>query len=96
MMAFNMMVVTNSPIDWPTISSQYSQADASFEVFPIANSSCGNGLGISIPTEYFSRDAWISLREFLMWLRSNYPIEVYEMYSGEAIDIDSYAPSGLA
>lgn len=94
-MAFNLLAVAQSPIDWTKTSELYRQADRLFEVFPIADPGEPDALGISIPTNHFNQTSWQSASRFLLILASAYPLTVFEMYGGHAVDLATYVPDGL-
>ncbi len=94
-MAFNLLVVLHAPVDWSDISERYVASDRSFELFPITDAELGDALGISIPLKYFNAQSWSSAATFLSDLFVSCQVEVYDMYTGHAIDIATYKPEGL-
>lgn len=94
-MAFNLLAIARSPIDWPLLGERYKNTDQSFEVFPIVDPENGNAIGISIPTSRFNAKSWKSVSKFLTSVSDSCALEVYDMYKGEAVDIATYIPDGL-
>ncbi len=94
-MAFNLMAIARSPIDWSVVNEQYQNTDHMFEVFPITDPANDNAIGISIPSNYFNGQSWNSVSKFLTELADSYPLEVYDMYAGHAVDVATYVPDGL-
>jgi hypothetical protein len=94
-MAFNLLAIARSPIDWPLVAEQYRNTDQSFEVFPIVDPENGAAIGISIPTSRFNAKSWKSVSRFLSSVGDSCSLEVYDMYQGDAVDIASYLPDGL-
>lgn len=94
-MAFNLLVVLNSPLDWNEINAQFHRNSPMFEVFPVIDSTVGHALGLSIPFKHFKQSVWESAAEFLSCLAKNYEIVVYDMYQGVAVDLATYVPDDL-
>ena len=64
-MAFNLLAVAKSAIDWASINEQYRNTDQMFELFPISDAENGDFLGISIPMNHFNHESWDSASSFL-------------------------------
>ena len=94
-MAYNLLAIAQSPLDWTAVNERYRNTDQMFEVFPIPDPENGDALGISIPTNYFNEQSWNSAANFLTALADSYPLAVYDMYAGHAVDIVTYVPDGL-
>ena len=94
-MAFNYLAIAGSPINWLRLSEQYQNTDRTFEIFPIAESELGDALGISIPTNAFDSKSWWSASAFLQALAASNSLEVYDMFTGQAIDVATYVPDGI-
>jgi hypothetical protein len=94
-MSYNLIAISKSPFDWATVNQDYQSIDQLFEVFPITGLENGDALGISIPTNYFNDKSWKIATKFLTALADSYPLEVYDLYLGHAVDITTYAPDGL-
>ena len=94
-MAYNLMAIAQSPLHWSVVNERYRNTDRIFEVFPIGDSENGDALGISIASNYFNDQSWNSVSRFLTELADMWPLEVYDMYSGHAVDIATYVPDGL-
>ncbi|CAN5148215.1 hypothetical protein BH11PLA2_BH11PLA2_46330 [soil metagenome] len=94
-MAFNLLAIARSPIDWPMVGGRYRNTDQSFEVFPIVDPENGDAIGISIPTSRFNAKCWKSVSRFLISVGGSCLLDVYVMYQGDAVDIATYVPDGL-
>lgn len=94
-MAYNLLAVTQSAIEWRTVSDQYQSTDRLFEIFPIADPQNGDAIGISIPTNHFNAKTWQSAARFLRTISAAGPLTVYDMYQGSAIELATYVPDEL-
>jgi hypothetical protein len=94
-MAYNLLAVAKSPIDWITLSEGYRSTDRTFEIFPIHDSRLGDAVGVSIPTNFFNSASWQSAADFLTAMTASYSLEVFDMFSGQTIDVTKYVPDGL-
>lgn len=94
-MAFNLLAIARSPIDWPMVGERYRNTDQSFDVFPIVDPENGAAIGISIPTNRFNAECWKSVSDFLTSVGDSCSLEVYDMYQGDAVDIEAYVPDGM-
>ncbi len=94
-MAYNLLAIAQSRFNWPAVNELYQNTDQVFEMFPIPDSENGDALGISIPTNYLNEQSWNSASIFLTALADLYPLEVYDMYAGHAVDLATHVPDGL-
>lgn len=94
-MAFNLLAIARTPIDWALVGERYRKTDQSFEVFPIVYPETGDAIGISIPTSRFDAKCWKGVSRFLTSIGDSCSLEVYDMYQGNAVDIATYVPDGL-
>jgi len=94
-MAFNIIAVFKSAVDWKAVNGNYHESERTFELYPFSDSTLGEGFGISIPSEGFSSESWETVADFLLQVSAEYPLSVYDMYRGEEIDPTSYRPDGL-
>ena len=95
-MAYNLLAITAAQPDWVALSVHYHQSERSFEIFPVSNGEDGLGFGICIPFNHFTQSNWQSTVTFLRGLSTFGHFTTYDMYTGLAIDINSYIPDGLA
>lgn len=94
-MAFNLLAVAETPIDWTLVSETYRNTDRMFEMFPIAEPKNGDAIGISIPIKYLNEQSWQSALAFLLALTDLGPLKIYDMYLGNEVDLATYVPDGL-
>ena len=94
-MAYNLLAVSKTPIDWAAVNQEFQSIDHMFEMFPIIDAENGDAIGISIPTNYFNHQTWKIASKFLTALADSYPLAVYDLYLGHAVDITKYVPDGL-
>lgn len=94
-MAFNLMVVTETPIEWPKVQNQYQSTDQLFEIFPISDAEPGDAIGVSIPMNQFNQQSWASASGFLRAIADDYQFTLYDMYLGQSVDLATYAPDGM-
>ena len=94
-MAYNLLAIAQSELDWATVNERFRNTDQMFEVFPIADPENGDSLGISIPTNYFNEQSWHNVCKFLSDIAGSCPLDVYDMYAGHSIDVATYVPDGL-
>lgn len=94
-MAFNLMVVADTAIDWPKVQQAYQDTDQQFEVFPIPDTQSGDAIGLSIPMNHFNQQSWASASGFLRAIAADFQFKLYDMYLGQIVDLHSYVPDGM-
>lgn len=94
-MAFNLMILADGPLDWMAVHEQYGNTDRMFEVFPILDADDRDAIGISIPMKYFNQHSWASASNFLNALAARFNLKLYDMYTGQQVDLATFVPNGM-
>ena len=94
-MAFNLMCVFKSAVDWEFVNEEFHYEDRMFEVYPFSATQLGDGFGLSIANDNFDVETWNSVTAFLEQISQDAQLQVYDMYQGAEIDPSSYVPDGL-
>lgn len=94
-MAFNLMAVSQTEIDWPGVQQAYRDTEQLFEIFPIPEFGPGDAIGISLPMNHFNQDSWSCASRFLRTIAGEVQFTLYDMYLGQAVELGTYVPGGI-
>lgn len=89
-MSLNFIAESQNKVKWEDINNELCKGGIAVEFFPIPSESNQNGdsIGISIPRNNVCEGALQEIKNAICKLVSKFSMEVYDMYSGEKVDIN--------
>lgn len=90
-MAYNLLAESSKKIKWRKLNKKTSKFNELIELIPISGlgENEGDALGLSIPAKNITEELWDDLAHIINILNGQFNLIIYDLYTGEKINIDN-------